>query len=447
MNNKDIAKKIQDLSVEHNHAFNAAIPLIASENITSPLCREVCGSDLSHRYAEGWPGERVYAGCEFIDEIELICSDLAKKYFRAKFADVRPISGVVANLMMMTALTDSGDKMCAMSIPSGGHISHGPKYGKISKRLINGTAGAVHGLNIEYLKFDWDEMNIDIDASAKVIREVKPKLVLFGGSVFLFPHPVKELSEVAKEVGAKVAYDGAHVLGLIGSGYFQDPLVEGAEIMTGSTHKTLPGPQHGIFLSSSDNPDDIELYKKCAMPALLSNHHLHNVAGLAVTLAEMMEFGKEYHNQVLKNAKALAQALHEQGMPVLCEHKGFTESHQVVVNVADFEGKIGLGGDIEKALEKANIIINRNLLPWDISRDKRSYMNPGGLRLGTSEITRLGMKESEMQVIADYLKRIIVDQVDPLKLKLEVSEFKKDFQKVQYCFPAETKAYEYIFLK
>lgn len=440
-------KKIRELLIEHHEFFADAIPLIASENITSPQCREFCNSDLSHRYAEGWPGERVYAGCEYLDQIEEMCIDLAQTYFKAKFTDVRPISGVVANLAMFTYFTEPGDIMCAMPIPSGGHISHGPKYARKSKRLINGTAGAVHGLDVHYLKFDWEEMNIDIDASAKVIREVKPKLLLFGGSVFLFPHPVKELSEVAKEVGTKVGYDGAHVLGLIGSGYFQDPLREGAEIMTGSTHKTLPGPQHGILLSNIEDEEDIEYLKKCSFPAMLSNHHLHNVAGLAVTLAEMLEFGKDYHSQVIKNAKAFAQSLYERGFKVLGEHKGFTESHQVVADISNFENTIGLGGDIEKILEKANIIINRNLLPWDISRDHRHYQNPGGIRLGTAEITRLGMKEKDMEIIADFFKAVVVDQKDPKKVRSEVAEFSKEFQEVKYCFPSKTKAYEYITFK
>jgi glycine hydroxymethyltransferase len=439
-------KKIKELLVQHNELFGTAIPLIASENITSIQCREACNTDLSHRYAEGWPGERVYAGCEYLDQIEIICGELARKYFKVKFADVRPISGVVANLIMFTAYTNPGDIMCAMPIPSGGHISHGPKLGK-EGNLINGTAGAVHGLDVKYLKFDRKEMNLDIDGSAKIIRELKPKLLLFGGSVFLFPHPVKELSAVAKEVGAKVGYDGAHVLGLIGSGYFQDPLREGAEVLTGSTHKTLPGPQHGILMVDKDNKDEIELLKKCAFPAMLSNHHLHNVAGLAITLAEMMEFGKDYHGQVIKNAKALARALYERGFNVLCEHKGFTASHQVVVDVGNFEKTVGLGGDIEKMLEKANIIINRNLLPADIVEFKRSYMNPGGLRLGTSEVTRLGMKENEMKEIAEFIKKIVVDKIDLKVIKKQVADFTKGFQKVQYCFPAKTGAYEYINFK
>jgi glycine hydroxymethyltransferase len=435
-------KIIKNLLIEHHKTFANAIPLIASENITSIQCREACNTDLQHRYAEGWVGERVYAGCEYLDKIEQICMDLASKYFKAKFTDVRPISGVVANLAMFTAFTNPGDIMCAMPIPSGGHISHGPKFAATTGNLINGTAGAVHGLKVEYLKFNWEEMNLDIDKSAQVIREKKPKLLLFGGSVFLFPHPVKELSAVAREVGARVAYDGAHVLGLIGSGYFQDPLREGAEVLTGSTHKTLPGPQHGIVLSNLEGADQ-ETLKKAAFPAMLSNHHLHNVAGLAITLAEMMEFGKAYHGQVIKNAKALGQALYERGFKVLCEHKGFTQSHQVVVDISNFEKGIGLGGDIEKALEKANIIINRNLLPWDITRDHRDYHNPGGIRLGTSEITRLGMKESDMITIAELMKKVVVDRIEPKKIISEVAQLRKNFQDVKYCFPAKTKAYEF----
>ena len=438
---KKKVEEIRNILIEHNKLFNDSIPLIASENITSPAVDEACNSDFSHRYAEGWVGERVYAGCKYIDLVEDICMELAKEYFKCVHADVRPISGVVANLAMYNAFTsENNGKMLIMPIPKGGHISHAPKFTK-SGMAIYGTAGTVRGLNIEYMAFDNDEMNIDPDATAKIIREVKPEMVLFGGSVFLFPHPVKELSEVAKEVGANVGYDAAHVAGLIGSGYFQDPLREGADAMTLSTHKTLPGPQHGTLVS--DREDLIETLKPCMFPALLSNHHLHNVAGLAIALAEMLEYGKDYHKNVIDNAKALGQALYERGINVLMEHKGFTESHQIVVDITNFEKSIGLGGDIERLVEDANIIINRNLLPWDIAQG-RHYKNPGGLRLGTSEVTRLGMGKSEMIDIADFFKDLLVDKKDPEKVKQEVSEFKKGFQEIHYCFQSPNKAYEYM---
>ena len=433
--------EIRELLIEHHDWFKRAIPLIASENITSPAVDEACSCDFSHRYAEGWSGQRVYAGCEKMDKVEDICMDLTKEYFKCIHADVRPISGVVANLVMYNAFTSGNDgRMCCMSIVRGGHISHGPRFAK-SGREIFGTAGTTRGLNIEYLAFDNDEMNLDIDASAKVIREFKPELVLFGGSVFLFPHPVKELGDVAKEVGAYVGYDGAHVAGLIGSGYFQDPLREGADAMTFSTHKTLPGPQHGALVSNRE--DLIETLRSCAFPALLSNHHLHNVAGLAIALTEMLEFGKTYHKNVIENAQALGEALHERGLKVLMEHKGFTESHQIVVDIADFEKSIGLGGDIEKLLEKANIILNRNLLPYDLT-EGRHYQNPGGLRIGTSEVTRLGMGKSEMIDIAEFIKKVLIDKEAPNKVKDEIAEFKKEFQEIKYCFQSPNKAYEYL---
>ena len=434
-------EEIRNILIEHNELFSKSIPLIASENITSPAVDEACNSDFSHRYAEGWVGQRVYAGCKYIDLVEDTCMELAKEYFNCVHADVRPISGVVANLAMYNAFTSANNgKMLIMPIPKGGHISHAPKFTK-SGMAIYGTAGTVRGLNIEYMAFNNDEMNIDPDATAKIIREIKPELVLFGGSVFLFPHPVKELSEVAKDVGANVGYDAAHVAGLIGSGYFQDPLREGADVMTLSTHKTLPGPQHGTLLS--DREDLIDTLRPNVFPALLSNHHLAAVAGLAVALAEMLEFGKDYHKKVIDNAKALGQALYERGINALMEHKNFTESHQIVIDITNFEKTIGLGGDIERLVEEANIIINRNLLPWDISQG-RHYMNPGGLRLGTSEITRLGMGKSEMVDIAEFFKELLINKKDPQKVKQEVAEFKKDFQEIKYCFQTSNKAYEYL---
>jgi len=433
--------EIRNLLQEHHDWFQKSIPLIASENITSPAVDEACASDFSHRYAEGWSGQRVYAGCTYIDQVEDICMELTKEYFNCIHADVRPVSGVVANLVMYNAFTsDNNGKMCCMSIVRGGHISHGPRFAK-SGREIFGTAGTTRGINVEYLAFDNDEMNLDIDASAKIIREFEPELVLFGGSVFLFPHPVKELGEVAKEVGAYIGYDAAHVAGLIGSGYFQDPLREGADAMTMSTHKTLPGPQHGTLVSNRE--DLVETLRSCAFPALLSNHHLHNVAGLSIALAEMLEFGKEYHKNVIENAKALGQALSDIGLKVLMEHKGFTESHQIVVDITDFEKTIGLGGDIEKILEEANIILNRNLLPFDIAAG-RHYQNPGGLRMGTSEITRLGMGKNEMVDIADFFKKLLIDKKDPKKIKNDVAEFRQGFQEIKYCFQSSSKAYEYL---
>jgi glycine hydroxymethyltransferase len=238
--------------------------------------------------------------------------------------------------------------------------------------------------------------------------------------------------------GMHVNYDGAHVAGLIAGGEFQDPLREGADSMTMSSHKTLWGPQGGIIVSYEKHAEAI---KKAIFPGNTSSHHLHHVAGKAIALAESVEFGKAYAKQVIKNAKALAEALAGFGFGVLGEKRGYTASHQIAVDVTRF----GDGGTIEKDLEMAGIILNRQLLPGDIKAG-RHYMHPGGVRIGVPEVTRLGMKESEMKEIANFIKRVVVDKQDPKPVAKDVQEFRKQYQTVQYAFDNAIKAYEYISL-
>jgi glycine hydroxymethyltransferase len=436
MSTKAFYDKVLRLMKEHHDWFNKSIPLIASENIPSPAVREAIISDFGNRYAEGWPGDRVYAGCTYIDQVEIICNDLAKKVFRAEFADCRATSGVVANLAIYAAFSNPGDYMMAASIPNGGHISHG-------KKEHSGTAGLVHGLNIEHYPFSKEEMTIDVDATKRKIEEMihngkVPKIGMFGGSLFLFPHPVKELSNFMHDHGMYINYDGAHVAGLIAGGEFQDPLKEGADSMTMSSHKTLWGPQGGIIVSFEKRADAI---KKAIFPGNTSSHHLHHVAGKAIALAESLEFGKDYAKQVIKNAKALAEALVDYGFRVLGEKRGYTASHQIAVDVSKF----GDGGSVEKNLEKANIILNRQLLPGDIKAG-RHYMHPSGVRIGVPETTRLGMKQGEMKEIANFIKRVVVNMQDPNIVAKDVADFRKQFQKVQYTFDNTLGAYEYISL-
>ena len=437
----DSAKESYDKvfsSLETHHKwFENSIPLIASENIPSPAVREAVMSDFGNRYAEGWPGERVYAGCTYIDEVESQCMELAQKLFNAEFADVRAVSGVVANLAIYSAYSSPGDVMIASSIPAGGHISHG-------KKEHSGTAGLVHGLDIEFFAFDPEEMTLDVDKTKTKVEDLKsqsrlPKIAMFGGSVFLFPHPVKELADFLKSYDMHINYDAAHVAGLIAGGKFQDPLREGTDTMTMSTHKTLFGPQGGLVLGFEKHAAPI---KKAMFPGLTSSHHIHHMAAKAVAFAETLEFGREYASQTIKNAKALAADLNDMGFKVLGEKNGYTESHQAVVNVLDY----GDGGKIEADLEKANIIVNRQLIPGDL-KAKRHYMHPGGIRLGTSEITRLGMKEPEMKEIASMIKDVVIDKKDPNEITGKVAEFRKEFQKTQYCFDNKLGAYEYVKLR
>ncbi|MGQ4914649.1 MAG: serine hydroxymethyltransferase [Candidatus Asgardarchaeia archaeon] len=443
--------KIFELLQLHHSWMQKTINLIASENIPSPAVREAIVTDLGNRYAEGWPGERVYAGCKYLDEIEIIAQELTKELFKAGFADVRPISGVVANLVVYTAFTNPGDRMMALSIPTGGHIS-------MARSKLWGTAGKVHGLDVQYFVFDEKEFTIDVDKTIKKVKKMEAEgkhihFYMLGASVFLFPHPVKEISELAKEYNAYVNYDASHVAGLIAGGKFQDPLREGVDSMSFSTHKTLPGPQHGtvvlprledLKITEDEYEERVKRIKKASFPGLLSNHHLHNVAGLAVALSEMLEFGPAYAEQIIKNAKALGDALYNRGFDVLAADKGFTESHTLIVDVSKTPLKDG--GVVEKTLEQANIIINRNLLPWDI-REGRDYKHPSGIRLGTSELTRLGMKESDMDVVAEFIKRVVIDKEKPAVVAKEVEEFRKAFQKCHYCFENATDAYKYIHIR
>jgi len=273
-------------------------------------------------------------------------------------------------------------------------------------------------------------MNIDSDAMIKKILEKKPKIVLFGGSLFLFPHPISEAREAADEVGAKIMYDGAHVLGLIAGSQFQDPFKEGADLISASTHKTFPGPQGGIILCKEELKSDID---EAVFPGVVSNHHLHHLAALGISTAEMLEFGKDYAHQIIKNAKALAANLYEAGFNVFCEDKGFTESHQVVMDVSN----LGSASQFAVTLESNNIILNKNLLPWDNVNDTD---NPSGIRVGTQELTRRGLKESEMDEVAQFIKRVVIDGEN---VKDEVTEFINQYTTVHYSFK-ETPGYDYI---
>jgi len=432
---KDGYDKVFQLLEQHHKWFSESIPLIASENVSSAAVREALMSDFGNRYAEGWPGERVYAGCVYIDQVELLCIDLAKKLFRAEFVDVRPVSGVCANLAVYSAFANPGDTMMSLAIPNGGHISTG-------KVELGGTAGAVRGLKVEYFPFNVDEMNIDVDKTrAKVEKLVKQegtplKIAMFGASVFPFPHPVKELVETFHNVGATVCYDSAHVSGLIAGGQFQDPLREGADAVTASTHKTLPGPQGGMVISWERFADKI---KRATFPGCVSNHHLHSVAAKALAFTEMLAFGKQYAEQIIRNTKALGQALFEKGFKVLGEKKGFSQSHVLIMDITSY----GDGRTIEKKLEQANIILNRNLLPYDL-KFGRHFEAPGGIRCGTLECTRLGMREGEMREIAELMARVAVKGEPPEKVKQDVIEFRRGFQKVHFAFDDAREAHEYI---
>lgn len=412
---------IYDIIKRHTEYFQQSIPLIASENLTSMAVRRCYISDLGHRYAEGKVGKRFYQGCQYIDEMEDIAIKLTKDLFNAEHVNVQPTSGVSANIAAFFALTKLNDTIMSLSVPSGGHISH--------DRI---SAAGIRGLNVLYYPFDHDTLNIDVDEARKIAMKEKPRLFVLGSSLILFPQPVKEMAEIASEIDAKVVYDGSHVLGLISGGQFQQPMKEGADLLTASAHKTFFGPQRAIILSKTELAKKID---NAVFPGVVSNHHLNTLAGYAIAAMEMKEFGEQYAAQVVNNAKKLAERMHELGFNVIGEKVGFTKSHQIAADVSGFGG----GDPVANNLERMGIILNKNLLPWDKIENSK---NPSGIRIGVQEVTRLGMKENEMEKIAELIWDALNDNKSEEKILDEVNELKQQFSTVKYTFE-ETPAYKF----
>jgi len=416
------------------------INLIASEGLKSPAVKEMLrlSMDLESRYAEGENDleghvkKRYYQGQKYMTAIEDYTTDLMKKVFKCSWADVRLVSGTHANLATFKGLSiaTKNNKMVVTPLSCGAHISHD----------YTGLAGRVLGLtNIDHA-YSIEEMNIDPDKSADIIRAAKPGIVTFGGSLFLFPHPVKELRTVADEVGAYIVYDAAHVFGLIAGGMFQDPIREGADFITSSTHKTFPGPQGGVILADLKNSRMKKAVKNvqyAVFPLSTSNTHLGRLPALGVAALEMKIFGKDLARQIVKNAQTAGQYLYENGVKVLGEAKGFTRSHQLAVDVREYGG----GKKVAEDLEEANIILNRNLLPYD---DQNNRENPSGLRIGFQDVTRRGFKEGDIKHLCDLMLKVIKGERKPSEVREETMALRKEFDKIEYGFQSVEEALKYI---
>ncbi|MBS72437.1 MAG: serine hydroxymethyltransferase [Thermoplasmata archaeon] len=414
--NKARAESVLAAAEASGEHYGNGLPMIASENIISPMVRKATNSDLHGRYAEGLPGKRYYQGCDDFDDIESLGISLAKSVFNANFANIQSTSGTVSNIAALKALTKPGDKISAVSTADGGHISHA-RMGAVGLR----------GLDLHTYPWDEDRMEPDVDAACSMIRDLEPQLALVGQSVFLFPTPLQEMADAAHEVGARVMYDGAHVLGLIAGGQFQDPLREGADVMTGSSHKTFPGPQGGFLISDSDDEKFHRRLNSAIFPGTNSSYHLHHVAGKVVALAEFAEFGVDYARDIVVNAKAFGGAMAAEGFDVLAEGRGYTASHQILTRHGGQDS--GAGAKAAKLLEDAGIITNMNMLPGDTKA-----MAPSGLRLGVQELTRVGMGVEEMKIVANLYARVLLKHEEPSEVKKDVSLLKEKHQTVHYCF-------------
>lgn len=390
---------------------SSTLNLIASENILSSAARGVLDSDLLHRYAEGHPGGRYYEGTRFVDEIEQQTEEVIRRLFHAGWADVRPISGTVANEAVFSRLVPHGAPVVAHTIAAGGHISHA-RIGSLGKRTRQ----------IHPWPTTADGYTIDVPAARDLIAREKPALVVFGRSLILFPEPVADLLDVCRESRTLVFYDGAHVLGLIAGGAFQQPLAEGADVMCGSTHKTFFGPQRGVVLSHGRDEALSATLDKGVFPGSSSNHHLFSLPSLLVAGLEMEMFGAAYARDTVANAQALAAGLVRRGMTVALPERGYTQTHQVALDVGDHGG----GYEIGRRLCDQDIVCNMNLLPGEPSKNA---LRPRGVRLGVQEMTRFGMGPDEMDAIAELLHAAITAARD---VRPDVHALRARFPDVQY---------------
>ena len=372
------------LKLELNRQQNN-IELIASENFVSPAVMAAAGSHLTNKYAEGYSGKRYYGGCECVDVVEDIAIARAKKLFGAEFVNVQPHSGAQANLAVYFALLQPGDTVLGMSLADGGHLTHGSPV-NMSGKYYN------------FVPYGVDEKigRIDYDALRALAIEKKPKLIVAGASAYPRAIDFKRISEIAKEVGAYFMVDMAHIAGLVAAGEHESP-VPYADVVTTTTHKTLRGPRGGMILCKEELGKQIN---KAIFPGTQGGPLMHVIAGKAVCLGEALSDSfKAYQHQVVLNARALAKALMEKGFNLV---SGGTDNHLMLV---DLQNRNVTGKELEKRLDTVYITVNKNAVP----NDPQSPFITSGIRIGTPAVTSRGLKEEDMEIIADCIYKTATD--------------------------------------
>ena len=390
MNNTD--QEIDNIIARELIRQKEVLNMIPSENYVSSNVLKAVGSVLMNKYAEGYPTKRYYQGNANTDDVEMLAIERAKKLFGVEHVNVQPHSGSPANFAVYMATLEPGDTVTGLALPDGGHLTHGWK--------VSATAKFFNSIQY-HVKEDG---LIDFDEVRKICRENKPKLIWCGATAYPRQFPFEEFSKIADEIGAYLAVDIAHIAGLIAGGAHPSP-VPHAHIITTTTHKTLRGPRGGmIMITKKGLEKDPELGKKIdksVFPGMQGGPHEHTIAGIAVTLGEALkpEF-KDYAQQIVKNAKTLAQTLMENNIKLV---SGGTDTHLLLVDLTPFG--VGLGKDIAVALENAGVCLNANSIP----KDPSTPFKPSGIRLGTPILTTRGMKEQEMKIIGKYIADVIKD--------------------------------------
>ena len=363
---------------------NSHIELIASENWVSKAVMAAMGSPLTNKYAEGYPGKRYYGGCQCVDVVEDLARERAKKLFGCEYANVQPHSGAQANMAVFFAILDPGDTYMGMNLDHGGHLTHGSPV-NISGKYYNVVP---YGVN--------DEGVIDYDKVLEIAKACKPKMIVAGASAYARTIDFKRFREIADEVGAYLMVDMAHIAGLVAAGLHPSPIPY-AHVTTTTTHKTLRGPRGGMILSSNEMNEKFN-FNKAVFPGIQGGPLMHVIAAKAVCFKEALqpEF-KEYQKQILKNAKALCEGLKKRGVKIV---SGDTDNHLMLVDLTE---KNVSGKELEKRLDDAHITCNKNTIP----NDPRSPFVTSGVRLGTPAVTTRGMKEEDMDKIAEIIAMVI----------------------------------------
>ena len=396
---KELYNSIRDeFTRQQNH-----IELIASENIVSKAVLEAQGSVLTNKYAEGYPGKRYYGGCEHVDVSENIAIERAKKLFNCKFANVQPHSGAQANGAVYLALLKPGDTTLAMSLNSGGHLTHGAKPAQSGKWF-----------NALHYEVNKETGLIDYDAVDKLAKENKPKLIIAGGSAYSRIIDFKKFREICDKVGAYLLVDMAHFSGLVAGGVYPNP-TKYADVVTSTTHKVLRGPRGGIILTN--NEELIKKFNSAIFPGLQGGPLMHVIAAKAVSFKEALtEDFKEYTKNVINNAKVLSKSLTDKGFKIF---SGGTDTHLMLLDLRSFNVT---GKDAQASLGQANITCNKNGIPFDTE----SPMITSGIRLGTPACTTRGFREQEFKLIAELIHKIITglskNKSDNSKIEKEVKK-------------------------
>ena len=405
---KDYDLEVYNAILEEEKRQEEGIELIASENFVSKAVMEAAGSVFTNKYAEGYPERRYYGGCVNADTVEQLAIDRLKKIFGAKFANVQPHSGSQANMGVYVSLLEAGDKILGMGLSSGGHLTHGYKVNFSGKNYI----GIEYGLNPETELLDYDEVR-------RLAVQEKPKIIVAGASAYSRIIDFKKFREIADEVGAYLMVDMAHIAGLVAAGEHPNPM-EYADIVTSTTHKTMRGPRGGIILTN--NEEIAKKIDKAIFPGIQGGPLMHIIAAKAVAFKEALspEF-KEYQKQVVKSAKAMADALVKGGLRIV---SGGTDNHLMLV---DLRPKGVTGKLAEESLEKAGITCNKNAIP----NDPEKPFITSGVRLGTPAITARGMKEDESVKIAEMIIKVLENVTDDEK----IAEVRNEVLKLTEKFP------------